>query len=309
MEAFNHTPVLLNECLEGLNIKPNGTYVDGTFGGGGHSSKILEKLEDGKLIGIDKDDFAIQNAKAKYSEHQNLIIVHDDFKNFKNIMNNLNISKVDGILLDLGVSSYQLDTADRGFSYRFDADLDMRMDQSQPLTAKVVVNTYSKEALEKILFNYGEEPFAKKIVAEILKARQIKPIETTKQLVEIIEKAVPKKFGNRSVSTKTFQAIRIEVNKELEGLFEVLEDMIEKLNVGGRLAVITFHSLEDRIVKSVFKKHSMDCICDKSSPVCVCNHRAEVELVNKKPIIANSEELNNNKRSSSAKLRVVEKII
>ena len=212
-------------------------------------------------------------------------------------------------MLDLGVSSYQLDTADRGFSYRFDADLDMRMDQSQPLTAKVVVNTYSKEALEKILFNYGEEPFAKKIVAEILKARQIKPIETTKQLVEIIEKAVPKKFGNRSVSTKTFQAIRIEVNKELEGLFEVLEDMIEKLNVGGRLAVITFHSLEDRIVKSVFKKHSMDCICDKSSPVCVCNHRAEVELVNKKPIIANSEELNNNKRSSSAKLRVVEKII
>ncbi len=308
MEAFNHTPVLLDECLEGLNIKPTGIYVDGTFGGGGHSSQILKAIKTGKLIGIDKDTFAIQNAKAKYKDCNNLIMVHDDFKNFKNIMKELNIENVDGVLLDLGVSSYQLDTASRGFSYRFDADLDMRMNQDQNLTARDVVNTYSKEKLENILFNYGEEPFAKKIVAEIIKSRQLKPIETTKELVEIIEKAVPKKFGNRSVSTKTFQAIRIEVNSELDGLFEVLEDMIKSLNVGGRLAVITFHSLEDRIVKNVFKKHATDCWCDKSVPVCVCNHKAEVELVNKKPIIAGNKELTNNKRSSSAKLRVVEKI-
>ena len=309
MEEFKHTPVLLNECLDGLNINPEGIYVDGTFGGGGHSSEILKKLTTGKLIGIDKDLVAINNAKEKYGDNPKLVIVHDDFKNFKNIIKNLGISKVDGILLDLGVSSYQLDTANRGFSYRFDSDLDMRMNQDQDLTAKIVVNSYSKEDLEKILFNYGEEPFAKKIVAQIIKRRQEKEIQTTKELVEIIESAVFKKYANRSVSTKTFQAIRIEVNKELEGLFEVLEDMINSLNVGGRLAVITFHSLEDRIVKNVFKKHSSNCICDKSSPICVCNHKAEVELVNKKPIIASSEELKDNKRSSSAKLRVVEKII
>ena len=308
MEEFNHTPVLLNECLEALNIKPNGIYVDGTFGGGGHSSNILEKLKNGRLIGIDKDEVAINNAMEKFSGNSKLTLVHRDFKNFKQIINELGINKVDGVLLDLGVSSYQLDTANRGFSYRFDAELDMRMDRSQDLDAKKVVNTYSKEQLENILFNYGEEPYAKKIVAEIIKARQIKPIEKTLELVSIIEKAVPKKMPNRSVSTKTFQAIRIEVNHELEDLDKVLNDIIDSLNPEGRLAVITFHSLEDRIVKNVFKLRASDCICDKNAPVCVCNHKAEVKAISKKPIIASNSELKNNKRSSSAKLRVVEKI-
>lgn len=309
MIEFKHTPVLLNECLDSLNIKSNGIYVDGTFGGGGHSSEILKRLTTGKLIGIDKDQVAISNAKEKFSKNENLILVHNDFKNYVKILNELGITKVDGILLDLGVSSYQLDTENRGFSYRFDSDLDMRMDQSQSLTAKFVVNNYTKAELEKILFTYGEEPYAKKIVAEIIKQREIKEISTTKELVDIIEKVVPKKFGNRSVSTKTFQAIRIEVNKELEGLYDVLMQMIDSLNIGGRLAVITFHSLEDRIVKSVFKLRSTDCICDKSSPICICNHKAEVKNITKKPITASELELEDNKRSSSAKLRVVEKIL
>lgn len=306
---FKHTPVLLNECLEGLNIKPNGIYVDGTLGGGGHSGEILKRLTTGKLIAFDKDDDALYSTSKKLAEFgDKIIFVKSDFKNMYDKVRELGFEQVDGILLDLGVSSYQIDTPERGFSYRFDARLDMRMDRSSSLTAYEVVNTYSKEDLVRILFNYGEENFAKAIVNKIVEVRKGKNIETTGELVELIESAIPKKFwGKGSVAKKTFQAIRIEVNGELEGLDLAIDKMIDLLNVGGRLAIITFHSLEDRIVKQVFKVRATDCICDKTMPVCVCNHISDVKLVNKKPIEATKEELSVNKRSSSAKLRVVEK--
>lgn len=306
---FKHTPVLLNECLEGLNIKPNGIYVDGTLGGGGHSGEILKRLTTGKLIAFDKDDDALYSTSKKLAEFgDKIIFVKSDFKNMYDKVRELGFEQVDGILLDLGVSSYQIDTPERGFSYRFDARLDMRMDRSSSLTAYEVVNTYSKEDLVRILFNYGEENFAKAIVNKIVEVRKGKNIETTGELVELIESAIPKKFwGKGSVAKKTFQAIRIEVNGELEGLDLAIDKMIDLLNVGGRLAIITFHSLEDRIVKQVFKVRATDCICDKTIPVCVCNHISDVKLVNKKPIEATKEELSVNKRSSSAKLRVVEK--
>lgn len=306
MIEFKHTPVLLNECLDSLNIKSNGIYVDGTFGGGGHSSEILKRLTTGKLIGIDKDQVAISNAKEKFRKYENLILVHSDFKNYVKILNQLGISKVDGILLDLGVSSYQLDTENRGFSYRFDSDLDMRMDQSQSLTAKFVVNNYTKAELEKILFTYGEEPYAKKIVAEIIKQREIKEISTTKELVDIIEKAVPKKFGNRSVSTKTFQAIRIEVNKELEVFESALKDAIDMLNIDGRLCVITFHSLEDKICKDIFKKNSEINKVFRGLPNIPYEYLPKLEIIKK--ITPSATELDNNNRSRSATLRIARKI-
>ena len=307
--CFNHTPVLLNECLEGLNIKPDGIYVDGTMGGAGHSSRIVEKLKGGKLIGIDKDDTALAVCKERLKDFNNVVFVKSDFKNFKNVVEDLNISGVDGILLDLGVSSHQIDTPERGFSYRFDGELDMRMDKTQSLTAYDVVNNYSEAELARIIYLYGEENFSRSIARKIVEVRRANPIKTTMQLKEIVESAIPKKFhGAGSPCKKTFQAIRIEVNSELDGLDTVIYDMVEKLNPGGRLAIITFHSLEDRIVKNVFKELSTNCICDKSIPVCVCNHKASVSLVNRKPIVATNTELESNKRSSSAKLRVVEKL-
>lgn len=307
--SFEHTPVMLNECIEGLNIKPNGIYVDGTLGGAGHSSHIVEKLTTGRLIAIDKDDTALAVSKERLSKYNNVTFVKSDFKKFKNIINELGLTGVDGILLDLGVSSYQIDTPQRGFSYRFDGTLDMRMDYSQGITAYDVVNTYSESDLARIIYTYGEESFSRAIARKIVETRKSKPISTTMELKDIIEQAIPKKFHSQgSPCKKTFQAIRIEVNGELDGLDLALKDMVEGLNKGGRLAVITFHSLEDRIVKNVFKELSTDCICDKSIPICVCHHKASVKLVNRKPIIASNLELKNNKRSSSAKLRIVEKI-
>jgi len=306
---FEHTPVLLNECLEGLNIDPTGIYVDGTLGGGGHSGEILKRLTTGKLIAFDKDDDALMHTKAKLSEFgDKVIFVKNDFKNMYSVIKGLGIEAVNGILLDLGVSSYQIDTAERGFSYRYDGALDMRMDQTASLTAHEVVNTYSREALIKILYDYGEERFAKLIVSKILEARQTKEIETTGELTALIESAIPRKFwGKGSVAKKTFQAIRIEVNGELSGLDDAINEMVDLLAPQGRLCIITFHSLEDRIVKQTFKDRTTDCICDKTLPFCVCNHIADAELVNKKPIVAGKEELKYNKRSSSAKLRVLQK--
>lgn len=306
---FKHTPVLLSECLTGLNIKPDGIYVDGTLGGGGHSGEILKKLTTGRLIAFDKDDDALKSTSIKLSKfNDHVTYIKDDFKNMYDDVKNLGIDGVDGILLDLGVSSYQIDTADRGFSYRFDAKLDMRMDRSAPLSAYDVVNTYSKDELLRILYTYGEENFAKPIVNKILLAREEKAIETTGELEKLVESAIPKKFwGRGNVAKKTFQAIRIEVNHELDGLEEAINKIIDLLNPSGRLAIITFHSLEDRIVKNVFKERSSDCICDKTLPFCVCNHHSDVILVNKKPIEASREELQRNTRSSSAKLRIIQK--
>lgn len=306
---FKHTPVMLWECIAGLNIKQNGVYVDGTLGGAGHSTEIVKKLTSGKLIAIDKDNEALTYSKEKLKNYSNVIFVKSDFKNFKNILADLKISGVDGVLLDLGVSSHQIDTPNRGFSYRFNGELDMRMDQNQVLTAKQIVNTYSEADLARIIYTYGEESFSRLIAKQIVKEREINEITTTMQLKEIIEKVIPKKFQvGGSVCKKTFQALRIEVNGELNNLDVVLLDMVNALNKGGRLCVITFHSLEDRIVKNVFKELSTDCICDKSVPICVCNHKAQVKLINKKPILATNTELEINKRSASAKLRIVEKI-
>lgn len=306
---FKHTPVLLNECLTALNIKPDGVYVDGTLGGGGHSEEILKRLTSGRLIAFDKDQDALDSTCMRLKKYENkTTFIKDDFKNMCEDIQNLGLNGVDGILLDLGVSSYQIDTAERGFSYRFDAKLDMRMDRESSLTAYDVVNTYSKEDLLRILYNYGEESFARPIVNKILETREQRNIETTGELASLIESVIPKKMKGRGNSAKkTFQAIRIEVNGELEGLEQAINKMIDLLNPSGRLAIITFHSLEDRIVKNVFKERSTDCICDKTLPFCVCNHKSDVILVNKKPIEASSLELEQNSRSSSAKLRVIQK--
>lgn len=304
---FNHTPIMLKECIEGLDIKPDGIYVDGTFGGGGHSREILARLTSGKLIAIDKDNTALQVGRERFADNPNLILVKNDFKNFVEVLDNLGIDKVDGVLLDLGVSSYQLDTAERGFSYRFDAPLDMRMDTDTNFSAYDVVNTYSESELAEIFFKYGEEPMARKIARQIIDTRKKSPIETTGDLVKIIEKVVFKKKGSNPC-TKTFQAIRIEVNSELERLDNAISSMIDRLNIGGKIAIITFHSLEDRIVKNVFKVKSSDCICDKSIPVCICGHKKEINILTKKPLTASIEEQKNNSRSTCAKLRIAEKI-
>lgn len=310
--VFSHIPVMLMECIDGLNIKENGVYVDCTMGGAGHSSVIADKLSsEGTLICIDKDGEAIAVGKErlKYKKPK-IIFVNDDFKNYKSILADLNINEVDGVLIDLGVSSYQIDNAERGFSYRYDAPLDMRMNKSQSFSAYNVVNEYSYEELTKILFEYGEEDFAKMIARNIIKTRQTKNIESTGELVKIIEASVPSKVLHKggSASKKTFQAIRIEVNGELSGLDSVLEEMIFSLHKSGRLVVLTFHSLEDRIVKNVFKDEATGCICPKSLPICVCHHKEVVKLINKKPITASDEELKINSRSSSAKLRIVERV-
>lgn len=305
---FNHISVLKNESISGLNIKPDGVYVDCTLGGGGHSLEIAKRLETGRLICFDKDEDAIAYASTVLDEHMHKItIIHDNFRNIKQCLNELGISKVDGILCDLGVSSYQLDTAERGFSYRYDARLDMRMDKSKGMSAYDVVNTYTDKELQKILFNYGEEKNTFAIVKKIINLRQVKPIETTFELKDIVTSCYPPKDRNKpALANKVFQAIRIEVNHELDDL-DSLEDMIDLLNEGGRLCVITFHPLEDRIAKNVFKLHSTDCLCPPHFPKCVCGHHSDVKLISKKPIMPSEEELINNSRAASAKLRVIEK--
>lgn len=305
---FNHISVLKQESIFGLNINPEGVYVDCTLGGGGHSLEIAKRLTSGRLICFDKDEDAIKYASSVLAEHMHKItIIHNNFRNIKQCLNDIGIEKVDGILCDLGVSSYQLDTAERGFSYRYDARLDMRMDKSQGISAYEVVNNYSDKDLQKILFSYGEEKNTFAIVKKIISSRQIKPIETTFELKEIITSCYPPKDRNKpALANKVFQAIRIEVNGELDDL-DSLEDMIELLNEGGRLCVITFHPLEDRIAKNLFKLHSTGCLCPPHFPKCVCGHIADIKLVSKKPIMPSEEELKYNSRSASAKLRVVEK--
>ncbi|MBQ8749170.1 MAG: 16S rRNA (cytosine(1402)-N(4))-methyltransferase RsmH [Clostridia bacterium] len=308
---FNHYPVMLSECIEGLNIKEDGIYVDGTLGGAGHSSEILKKLKSGKLIAIDKDLDAINSSRDKLNKiSNNFTIVHSDFKNFTSVLNDLQIDKVDGILLDLGVSSYQLDNAERGFSYISDGNLDMRMNKEQEFSAFNVVNEYSYEELSRIIWEYGDERFSRKIASNIIRHREKAPITTTKELVSIIEEVYPSKIKNKggSVAKKTFQAIRIEVNGELNRLKEVLYEMVDRLNIGGRICVITFHSLEDKIVKHAFKDMSVDCICPPNAIVCVCNHPAKVKLITRKATNPSDKEIEENKRSHSAKLRIIEKL-
>ena len=308
---FNHVSVLLNECLEGLNIKENGIYVDGTLGGAGHSSEILKRLsKEGRLIGIDQDTDALKAAKERLKDYSNVTFVHSNFSNIENVLNNLNIDGVDGILMDLGVSSYQLDEGERGFSYMKDAPLDMRMNRENDFSAYNVVNEYSEEDLYRIIREYGEEKFAKRIASFIVENRQEKNIETTLELVEIIKNAIPAKARREGPhpAKRTFQAIRIEVNSELSILNKTIEDGVEKLNKGGRMAIITFHSLEDRIVKNKFKDLAVSCRCPKEFPVCVCGEKAKVKIISRKAIEPTKEEVEVNPRSRSAKLRVIEKL-
>ena len=304
---FEHKPVMLNEVIAGLEIKPCGVYVDCTIGGAGHSSEILKKLSiNGFLYGFDRDQNAIDASNERLKKYKNYKIIKSNFHEAKKKLLEEGVTKVDGILIDLGVSSHQIDEGERGFSFLHNGPLDMRMDKGQNLTAYDVVNTYSKEKLLKILYDYGEEANAKRIVENIISARKAKPIETTFELRDLIESSFPKKviFGKGGVSKKAFQAIRIEVNGELDGLYETILDLASLLNDGGRLAIITFHSLEDRIVKNAFKELSTGCICPPKTPICICGHKAKGYLLNKKPIIASEEELKENSRSSSAKLRI-----
>lgn len=310
---FKHKSVLLQESIEALNIKPDGIYVDGTLGGGGHSAEICRHLSDkGRLIGIDQDAAAIEAARVRLGEFEDKVtIIRSNYCDMVTELDNTGITSVDGIILDLGVSSYQLDTADRGFTYREDAPLDMRMDQRQEITARDIVNGYSEMELYRIIRDYGEEKFAKNIAKHIVNARQTKEIETTGELIQIIKAAIPMKV--RAVgghpAKKTFQAIRIELNRELEVLKESLGSMIGLLNDGGRICVITFHSLEDRIVKNIFRENENPCICPREFPVCVCGRRPQGFVVTRKPVTPGEEELNWNKRAKSAKLRVFERKI
>ena len=306
---FLHKSVLLNECIDALNIKPDGIYVDCTAGGGGHSAKILDKLTNGLLIAIDKDEEALTVCRERLTKGR-VQFVHSDFKNICQILDELGIDKVDGILADLGVSSYQIDNPERGFSYMAnDAPLDMRMNSEQAFTASDIVNTYSEQQLYGIIRDYGEEKFAKSIARNIVTERQKSPIKTCGQLVAVIDKSVPHSARQKGShpAKRTFQALRIEVNKELEGLEEFVTHAVSRLNSSGRLAVITFHSLEDRAVKHSFNDLATDCICPPNLPVCVCNHRAQGALVNKKPILPSAGEQQENPRSQSAKLRVFAK--
>ena len=308
---FKHRPVMLMECIEGLDIKPNGIYVDGTLGGAGHSREIAKRLsKDGKLIGIDRDEEALEAAKENLKDFSNVIYVHDNHDNIKNILAELEIQKVDGILLDLGVSSYQLDERNRGFSYLGENTLDMRMDKTQELTAKIVVNTYSEKDLANIIYEYGEERFSRQIARNICKEREIEPIETTKQLVEIIERSIPKtKQKDGHPAKRTFQAIRIEVNDEIKPLYNTVKDCIDCLDDKGRICIITFHSLEDRAVKKAFIDAKGKCTCPSDLPYCVCGAKSLGEIITRKPIIATDEEQLENSRSKSAKLRIFERRI
>ncbi len=307
---FKHIPVLLDEVIKGLAISENGIYVDCTIGGGGHSRHILSNLTDGKLFGFDRDEDAINVCNERFKDNKNLILIHSNFKDAPTILKERGIEEIDGFLIDLGVSSYQIDNGERGFSFLHNGRLDMRMDKNSSLDAYKVVNTYSKEKLIDILYKYGEESNAKRIVENIDARRRIKPIETTFELKDIIEASFPKKvvYGKGGVSKKTFQALRIEVNGELTDLDKVVKELTLMLKKGGRGVVITFHSLEDRIIKNIFKELATDCICPPRTPVCICGHKAQVKIIDKKPITASEKELQENPRSSSAKLRIVERI-
>ena len=311
MSEFYHVSVLLQECLDGLNIKPDGIYVDGTLGGAGHSSQIAKRLTTGRLIGIDRDTVALNAAGERLAPYKdNVTLVHSNFCEMAQVLKDLNIPGVDGILLDLGVSSPQLDDGERGFSYMADAPLDMRMNREDPLTAHVVVNTWSQEELKRILYTYGEERYAPQIAAAICRRRAEKTIDTTLELVDVIRSAMPAAAlrEKQHPAKRSFQAIRIAVNDELGSVERVLQDAMDLLNPGGRLAIITFHSLEDRIVKTAMADAAKGCTCPSHFPVCVCGKKPKVKLVSRKPIVASQEELDVNPRSRSAKLRVCEKL-
>lgn len=307
---FAHTSVLLQETIEGLQIRPDGIYVDGTLGGGGHASEAAKRLTDGRLIGIDQDDAAIEAAAKRLEPWKDRVtLVRSNYCNMQAVLKELGIEKVDGIMLDLGVSSYQFDAAERGFSYRFDTPLDMRMDRRQTLTARTMVNEYPEMELFRIIRDYGEDKFAKNIARHIVQAREKKPIETTGELNEIIKAAIPAKMREKGghPSKRTYQALRIACNRELEVLESSLDTFVQLLNPGGRLCIITFHSLEDRIVKSAFKRQENPCTCPPEFPVCVCGKKSSGRVVLRKPILPSQEEMEKNPRSKSAKLRIFEK--
>lgn len=308
---FKHISVLLDEATDALNIKPEGIYVDGTMGGGGHSLKIVSQLsKDGLLVGIDRDIQAIEASKKRLCDYSNVRFVHDNFHNVREILEREGITGIDGMTVDLGVSSYQLDTPERGFSYMEDAPLDMRMNREDKLSAYEVVNTYSESELARIMFEYGEEKFSKKVARLIVEHRKNKPVETTLELVEIIKKAIPEKFRQKGShpAKRVFQAIRIEVNGELDPLKDAIGDMFDCLNVGGRLSIITFHSLEDRIVKTKFRELATGCTCPPDFPICVCGKKPKGKVITSKPVLPGEKECEENKRAKSAKLRVIEKL-
>ncbi|MCD7778963.1 MAG: 16S rRNA (cytosine(1402)-N(4))-methyltransferase RsmH [Clostridiales bacterium] len=305
---FKHISVLKNESIEGLNIKPGGLYVDGTLGGGGHSLEILKA--GGRLIGIDRDSEAIKAAGERLKGYENVSLVHDNFCNISEILDSLSVDKADGFLLDLGVSSYQLDNGERGFSYNTDAPLDMRMDRDKSFSAFDVVNSYSEDELNRVIKEYGEEKWSRRIARFIIEERRVKPIETTFELNTVIKKAIPKKAREKGghPSKRTFQAIRIEVNNELGIIETTIETMADRLNPGGRICIITFHSLEDRIVKNTFKRLENPCVCPREFPVCVCGKKPKVKIITRKPVTAGEAELGENNRAHSAKLRIAERL-
>lgn len=308
---FLHKPVLLNETINGLDINKDGIYVDCTLGGGGHSLEIVKRLSSkGRLIAIDKDDEALASAKNRLKEYNNITYIHNDFKNVIDELDKLDIKEVDGVLLDLGVSSYQLDNQDRGFSYSADAPLDMRMDKQQSFSAYDVINGYDEKRLADVIYEYGEERFSRKIAYNIVTARKDKPIQTTFELARLIEKSIPAatRWKGGNPCKRTFQAIRIEVNSELDGLGETLNSLALRLKKGGRLCVITFHSLEDRIAKRAFVELEKSCICPPNQPICNCGKRKEIEIITKKPIVADESELEENSRAACAKLRIIKRI-
>ena len=308
---FSHKSVLLNETIEGLNVREGKIYLDGTLGGAGHSYEILKKLHGtGLLIGIDQDQEALKAARERLSEFKNVEYFNLNYIDFEKALDDLGIEKIDGVLLDIGVSSYQFDNPERGFSYRFDAPLDMRMDKSLEISAKDIVNTYSEDEITEIIREYGEEKWASRISKFIVQERKNKKIDTTFELVEIIKNAIPAgaRRNGPHPAKRTFQALRIEVNKELDVLKNSIDKFVHRLNPGGRIAIITFHSLEDRIVKNSFKYLEKDCICPPTSPICTCNKKREIKIITRKPITASEEELKENNRSHSAKLRIAEKL-
>lgn len=310
MTEFRHVPVLLNECIEGLSIRPDGVYADGTLGGGGHSSVIYSRLKGGTLIGIDRDAEAIDAAKKKIGTGDGVIYVHDNYKNIKSVLARLGVTALDGALIDLGISSYQIDNAERGFSYTKDAPLDMRMNRDDVLSAYDVVNTYSAEELARVIFDYGEERYGRRIAEAVVRAREKEPVKTTLELAEIIKEAVPAKSVPKGShpAKRTFQAVRIEVNGELADLKGAVNDFFDCLAPKGHLCIITFHSLEDRIVKHTFSSLASGCTCPKEFPVCVCGKTPRGRLVSRKPIVPTERELAENTRAASAKLRIIEKI-
>ena len=308
---FSHYSVLLSECMQGLDIKPDGIYVDGTAGGAGHSSEIAKRLDSGRLIAIDQDETAVAVATERLNAlGKNTTVVRNNFCKIADVCRELGIDGIDGVLLDLGVSSYQLDTAERGFSYSADAPLDMRMDNRRALSAYEIVNEYSEQAIKKILFDYGEERYAPQIAAAIVKRREKEPIKTTSELSDIIKNAMPSfaREGGHHPAKRSFQAIRIEVNGELDVIEPAIRDAVALLNKGGRMAIITFHSLEDRIVKQTFASLATGCTCPKDLPICVCKNKPKVRVLTRKPILPSKQELEENPRSRSAKLRVIEKL-